>query len=1510
MSNSSPPPGKWRWNDMPYYATDTLDRELLEQRLRTKFGNYKFFVERIPQLFIREGRGSVEFFRYEEQGNKFKSNVATDSQQLRGYLPCTTGQTKEEKHCSFIFVGAESSRDVLKISHEMLLWILSFFQVLPPFLEFIFPFGKRLYDIDFQFSGFRQDNRLSATLQRDAIPELGRSGQNYQICYNLKSVEPKEGQAPWPWSCRQTAVFHVFDTKTGHASWIIIKANNVVKERLKEVSEGRLKDDQTIFKDVRKMFANSLECHMAIVEWSAANWRWYINHFEEQYQELKRRTIVDKITPRAAREIASSMAVPVVQSVTPAPRRTWTLRSALSRIDTPNAPAPVPIPLQPVQPLPLSVSVPEDPPELPPDLPPGYDGSQDKPTDNKGQEYEIDELQRAQNVESNASEAILVLKSNIHILSQLRNYYDQLPNSPDLEPGFSDSFRTSVSSFLERIQMIRSDLQIHLDRLETIAKLVAECRNLLYGMVEYQSTQANKMFAQEAQRSAERMETMTRKMQELTLKTTLETVLMRIITVGADLFTDPEIQTFIAWVNDNSCPGATFRPGSLDTPTFVPDITIEEYFSVKRGRDLAKIKCLVKAATQQSSVPANARSIAQSCPKVFTILILIGQSRFIHSFVGNARLHDEHLPFHADEARLFPKFEGDATFFDDFNKQQWRFCVGQLRQSLDPLQIDNPIILPITRVGNLSKGSGASAVVRKVTLHEDYDGLAEPIDDEETDEQIISGDPHVYVVKSYHRPDAETYFKAEVDAFRKLNEAARPAPNVVGFYGAFMQNGSFNIILQYANIGTLEDYFAAARPPKLGEDILNLWRNLFKLNDALIDIHGLAHTSDAGQPRIFQGWHQDIKPANILVAGNLEDDPYNVLFMLADLGLSHFAAVVEEKTSLTGSPEFNLRAKLVNNFDKQKNDTWSLACVYSEVNTWIFEGNEGLQTYRAECQKEIDRQGGESKGGCFHNHRGSVLATVETWHIHRLPSMAANQDRITSIIWNEFLRHIFKLSEHRLTAPQVQNYATSVVQQARTLLQRSSGRQQETGQLNGNHFSSSGTRPQTPPEVPPEYQFSSSLLITPPYENPPKRSRTLEPHHLRQPTQSPDSPLSNGSPPTNFENRHPASPISNQHTLRLKNDTDSESLPRPFSSDFGTIRTRGQQAFMEDEYTEPTRLTASSRVRTQPNITNGSNGLPAEWKTTFSKGLSIHDEGARHNQLPAVTVNQEPSVIVPPLPELSGESKSKGKARMTDETQTLSHSSPIDTPRRDLSVERLDTWARMTRQSSSSFFGQTEHFLPHEKEVIGELKKRDHIFVIDDGKSMKQHWPQLQSLYANLIYLVKKKKLDPNGSELQFIMSDEHKEAKDTSDLVQIVARVGRQLRGESNFAARLDDIWDSYKKRLDNKRKPARPISLYVLTDGLWQPGNWQRNMVARVIQRMVEHLEAIRAKEKMIGIQFIRFGDHEVGKERLRWLDAELKPALGLARDICDTTSADGNVWKMLLGSINPYWDDDPDD
>lgn len=70
---------------------------------------------------------------------------------------------------------------------EMLMLLFSYHQVMPTFLDFLFPFGRQEFAQNFYFSGFRSQCRLSDNQGSLSVPQLGRSGQSYELCYNLKS---------------------------------------------------------------------------------------------------------------------------------------------------------------------------------------------------------------------------------------------------------------------------------------------------------------------------------------------------------------------------------------------------------------------------------------------------------------------------------------------------------------------------------------------------------------------------------------------------------------------------------------------------------------------------------------------------------------------------------------------------------------------------------------------------------------------------------------------------------------------------------------------------------------------------------------------------------------------------------------------------------------------------------------------------------------------------------------------------------------------------------------------------------------------------------------------------------------------------------------------------------------------------------------------------------------------------------------------------------------------------
>jgi hypothetical protein len=189
---------------------------------------------------------------------------------------------------------------------------------MPSFLDFVFPFGKQEYVRDFHFSGLREESRLGAKQRGLDIPELGRSGNEIRICYNLRSVERSEGQLDLPWSIRQSAVYHSFDLKSGKSLWINIKGNKLIYNRILEAST--LPSISKI-ESLSEAFSGSLATHLLLCDWSGENWRWYLNDLEDQVQALTRNALIAQIDEKPSLE---SQSVPFPTSpVSPVSPRVW-----------------------------------------------------------------------------------------------------------------------------------------------------------------------------------------------------------------------------------------------------------------------------------------------------------------------------------------------------------------------------------------------------------------------------------------------------------------------------------------------------------------------------------------------------------------------------------------------------------------------------------------------------------------------------------------------------------------------------------------------------------------------------------------------------------------------------------------------------------------------------------------------------------------------------------------------------------------------------------------------------------------------------------------------------------------------------------------------------------------------------------------------------------------------------------------------------------------------------------
>ena len=160
---------------------------------------------------------------------------------------------------------------------------------------------------------------------------------------------------------------------------------------------------------------------------------------------------------------------------------------------------------------------------------------------------------------------------------------------------------------------------------------------------------------------------------------------------------------------------------------------------------------------------------------------------------------------------------------------------------------------------------------------------------------------------------------------------------------------------------------------------------------------------------------------------------------------------------------------------------------------------------------------------------------------------------------------------------------------------------------------------------------------------------------------------------------------------------------------------------------------------------------------------------------------------------------------------------------------------------------------------------------------MKPHSGEVRDLFALLGYMVKSK--DPDGIELHFTVKSQIKDkAKNTGQLLRTLDTV--EYLGQSNIRMELGEILRDYHAKLGDQTPPrllrnmVRPRrraprqTVYVFTDGVWQPECDPSEMIAK----LVKSLEQNHMEREQFGIQFIRFGNVPEGKDRLDKLDSGL--------------------------------------
>ena len=483
-----------------------------------------------------------------------------------------------------------------------------------------------------------------------------------------------------------------------------------------------------------------------------------------------------------------------------------------------------------------------------------------------------------------------------------------------------------------------------------------------------------------------------------------------------------------------------------------------------------------------------------------------------------------------------------------------------------------------------------------------------------------------------------------------------------------------------------------------------------------------------GRSLTYSSWHQDVKPANILVIGDIKGDPYNVEFLLADLGLSHFTAVAKDKAGTTGedmpgprpygkcpssalllqlnskvgAPEKNLHETLLSDYlieSKQKLDVWALGGVYSEFTTWVVQDWDGLQKYRDKRGMEVDST---ELGPVFHDKaEGQVLDCVLKHH-EQLAQESSRTDCITPSIWDQILKRIFTRRHVRITAPQLEHYMNLLLEQAEketppAILQLSNS---VPANVNAGVWGAQ-PRPQTPDQLPPG--FEKSFPFTPPSGDSSQPRDLAWTQHSGSLVHSPDSHVLEGE----------------ASVIDTSSHDPAATVPLPTSSGFRLPEASPPRMLHQGAR----RATDSQQFPSTPAAAYEEPGLTENSRSERAKLVALRNTIPRHYYQVSYDseVQAEVSASTGQTFDLDVSTKGKAPAHTDHNTQTSKKELSKRPPPPELTVKQLSYWAKLTRESKNSLggfsFGGSKDYLltgdtreaDKEAELLEKMRERDYV---------------------------------------------------------------------------------------------------------------------------------------------------------------------------------------------------------
>jgi hypothetical protein len=352
-------------------------------------------------------------------------------------------------------------------------------------------------------------------------------------------VERSQGDPELPWSIRQSAMYHSFDLESGQSFWVNVKGNKLIENRITEAIEGTVQHTRS------EAFSASLTTHQLFCDWSAENWRWYINDLENQLQELAGNALavpIDKPPSPPSSPITFARTPRLQSSGFPPPSRTTTVQSpntertkyegdpfaASSRSTTwkttqrPAVASDGAIsdfpksgnvglayiasfksrldslcgritlsrlgsfwkPNDEEQPVDNDLQVPTSDSQdraKPPELPPGFADDDDEITHDN---FTFRDLQHVQHIEDKTQEALLVVQLNSGVLEELRQHYRYATHHAEFHSRYRLDCKVDLQRFDQCLLRLEKDFSMLQSRTKTLLNLIDNRKKLVSGSLD------------------------------------------------------------------------------------------------------------------------------------------------------------------------------------------------------------------------------------------------------------------------------------------------------------------------------------------------------------------------------------------------------------------------------------------------------------------------------------------------------------------------------------------------------------------------------------------------------------------------------------------------------------------------------------------------------------------------------------------------------------------------------------------------------------------------------------------------------------------------------------------------------------------------------------------------------------------------------------------------------------------------------------------------------------------